>query len=190
MLDRHVIANMALGRLGANRISSFDEGTTEAVLVSEDYGQVVRECLEDHPWNFAEAAERLSKDVVRARPDFNYSYTRPTDCLAPRYLMDDSGVIYRGGYKQSKSKICTDLDGAWLVYAYRAPENLWSPMFAAAVLHLLTSRMAMALTEVEGKAKAEFDLYMIALARARSRNSKQDTTEVFDTSGLIAWHAG
>lgn len=190
MLDRHVIANMVLGRLGANRISSFDENTTEASLVRENYDQVVRECLEDHAWNFAEATAALSADTTAARPDFDYSYTRPTDCIAPRWLMDAQGCRYRGGYQHSKSKICTDLAGAWLVYTYRAPESLWSPMFAAAVMHLLTSRMAMALTEVEGKAKAEFDLFMIALARARSRNSQQDSPEAFDTSGLIAFHAG
>ena len=190
MLDRHVIANMALGRLGANRISSFDQNSTEARLIREHYEQCVAECLEDHQWNFADAAAALSADGVRARPDFAYSYTRPRDCIAPRWLMDAQGCRYLGGYRHSKSKICTDLEGAWLAYTYRAPESLWSPMFGAAVMHLLTSRLAMPLTEVEAKADEEFKLHTIALARARSRNSQQDSPERFDTSVLLAVHSG
>lgn len=192
MPDRHVIANMALGRLGANRIDSFDQGTTEADLCRDNYEQCVRECLEDHGWNFAEDAQALVQDAVAARPDFTYSYQIPTDCIAPRWLMTSDGRDAGPGYtyRISRRKLCTDLGGAWLVFTYRAPEQFFSPLFVAALQHLLAARLAIPLTETEAKAQLEQAFYERTLARARSRNSQQDMAEAIDTSGLIDWHRG
>ncbi|MEY5100874.1 MAG: hypothetical protein RJA36_3593 [Pseudomonadota bacterium] len=192
MPDRHTIANMALGRLGASRIQSFSDGTVQSDLCRDHYDQCVRECLEDHPWNFAEAAVALSQDATAARPDYSFSYEVPVDCLAPRWLMRADGSPAGPGYpyRIGKSKLCTDLDGAWLVYTYKAPEHRFSPLFVAALHHLLAARLAGPITETETKAQYEQALYERTLARARTRNSQQDTPEQFDTSTLIAVHHG
>jgi hypothetical protein len=193
VLDRHVIANMALDTLGAAPISSFNQGTTEANSVSRHYEQVVRECIGDHPWSFAKATATLGQDATPAALDFDYSYTRPTDCISPRWLLERCGTRYvrsKYPYRVQDSKICTDLSGAGLAYIRRPPENSWDPKFVAAVMLLLASRMAMPLTEVNGKADELFKLHMVALAVARSRDSQKDTPDVFDTSELLAWHAG
>jgi hypothetical protein len=191
MPDRHTIANMALGRLGASRIQTFADGTVQSDLCRDHYDQCVRECLEDHPWNFAEAVFALTADTTAARPDFEFSYQLPVDCVAPRYLLRSDGYPPLGyDYRVSKDKICTDVADAWLVYTYRAPEHRFSPLFIGALQHLLAARMAGALTETETKAQYEQALYQQTLARARSRNSQQDMPERFDTSTLTGVHHG
>lgn len=195
MPDRISICNMALGRLGAVRIASLDEATTQADLCRDHYQQCVDEVLEDHPWNFAEHAARLAAATIEdARPDFGYCYVLPTGgqypILAPRWLMDGQGKRSRCGYRISGAHLYTELAGAWLVYTYRAPEHRWSPLFVKCVMHLLAARLAGPLTETEAKVEIEQKLYEAALPVARNRNSQQDTPEVFDTSLLIEAHVG
>ncbi len=47
------IANVALARLGAKRISAIDEDTENARLINSVYGTIRDEVLRAHPWNFA-----------------------------------------------------------------------------------------------------------------------------------------
>jgi hypothetical protein len=106
--------------------------------------------------------------------------------------MRSDGALAGPGYSYriSRTKLCTDLDGAWLVYTYRAPEQYFSPLFVGALQHLLASRLALALAETENTAQVEHNLYMETLRRARSRNSQQDMAEAIDTGLLVDWHHG
>jgi hypothetical protein len=190
MPERHVIANRALGLVQENRISSFDQGTTESELVKENYESSVKTCLEDGAWNFAETAARLAKDASPARPDFDFSYAIPIDCIAPKWMLEPDGRISRIGYRISKSRLCTDLDNPWLVYTYRAPEYLFGSMFTDALVYLLASRISPALTETEAKTEQLYKLYIDAITRARSRNAQQDMAEQFDTTTFTSAHVG
>jgi hypothetical protein len=188
--DRHAICNLALGYIGAARINSFDDGSAEADLCRDLYETAVREVLQDHPWNFAEAAQSLPAAAVVGRPDFAYRYALPIDCIAPRWLMTSDGRRSAATYRLSKRVICTDLEDACLVYTYRAPEQFFAPLFTTTLAYLMAHRLAGPLTEDDGKVEGHYKLYMQTLARARSRDSQQDSPEVIDTSTLIAWHVG
>lgn len=190
--DRTSIANIALAYLGADRIQSFDQDTETAAAVRDLYEQAVRECLEDHPWNFAEKAVALIPDATPARPDFDYSYNMPPDHVATRWLMrGDDGRRSEALFRMTDGdKLVTDLENAWLVYTYRAGEHLFSPLFVAALGHLLAHRLAGPLTESDTKVEGHYRLYVQTLARARNRNGQQDSPEQIDTSTLIRWHHG
>lgn len=190
MADRHAYCNVALGYLGANRINSFDDGSVEADLCRDLYETAVLECLQDHPWNFAEAAASLPASATVGRPDFAYSYALPTDCVAPRWLMEPTGSRSGYTYRLSKRTLCTDLADAWLVYTYRAPEQFFAPLFGTALTYLLAHRLAGPLTEDDAKVEGHYKLYVQTLARARSRDSQQDSPESIDTSLLTGWHSG
>lgn len=193
MPDKISICNMALGRLGVTRIASLDEGTTQADLCRDHYEQVVREVLEDHPWNFAEHAIALAADATPARPDFAYSYNLPQgvyELIAPRWLLDNTGYRSVCPYRITGGKLVTDLEGAWLVYTYRAPEHRWSPMFTTCIMYLLASRLAGVLTETDSKVEMEWRLYQQTLPIARNRNSQQDVPEFFELDELTGVHRG
>lgn len=191
MPDRISICNTALGFLGVDPISSFEDGSVQADLCARVYEQCVREMLEDHPWNFAEATDELTKDAGRVRPDFAYSYTLPVKYISARFLMTPDGRQSRYPYRISNEiKLCTDLDNAWLCYTMRVGEHAFRPLFVASLQHLVASRLAGPLTEVDAKTAEHFQLHMTFLARARNRDSMQDSAEVFQTDALVAWHAG
>lgn len=191
MHDKISVANIALAYLGADPITSFDQGIPPADYCKQMYEQCVREVLEDHPWNFAEAAVGLAADATPARPDFDYSYNIPPDVVATRWLMTDDGRRSQYPFRMTKgNKLCTDLESAWLVYTYRAPESLWTPLSIAALAHLLASRLAGPITEEATKVEGHFRLYQAHLARARSRSGQQDSPEEVYTGTLVDWHGG
>lgn len=192
MADRLAIANVALGLLGANRIQSFEDGTVEADLCRDLYESVVREALEDHPWNFAEACVRLARDTSPARPDFDFSYQLPTDCVRPLHLLDEDGREARGyRYRIVKPrKLCTDLERPFLVYLYRAPEADWTGKFALAVAYNLAHYLAGPITEDQQKVRDHKQLYADQLGSARNRSSQEDTPEQIETGALVDFHHG
>lgn len=75
------ICNMALDKIGANRISSLSDTDRTSVLCNDVYERARDELLYSHPWNFAITRASLSADA--ATPDWEYSnqYTLPNDCL-------------------------------------------------------------------------------------------------------------
>lgn len=190
MPDRHGIANMALGFLGADPLQSFDDGTTQADLCKALYEGCVGVVLEDHDWRFAEAAERLGPDAVAARPDFAYSYQLPRDCVAPRGILTSDGRRSNYPYRISKRSLCTDQTSPWLVYTYRAPEQFFTNYFTKSVAYLLASELAGPLTEDQKKASDNLKAYTYWIARGRSKDSQQDTTSAINTYDLVNWHVG
>jgi hypothetical protein len=190
MPDRHGIANMALGFLGAEPLQSFDDQTTQADLCKALYEGCVGVVLEDHDWRFAEAVVRLGQDATAARPDFLYSYPLPRDCIIPRGLLTSDGRACTAAYRVSRRSLCTDETSPWLVYTYRAPEQYFRPYFTKAVAYLLASELAGPLTEDAKKAADNLKAYSFWVARGRSLDSQQDTPLNVDTYDLVRWHAG
>jgi len=190
MPDRHGIANMALGFLGADALQSFDDGTTHADLCKALYEGCVTTVLQDHDWRFAEAVERLGRDAVPARPDFSASYALPRDCIIPRGLLTTDGYRSNYSYRVQGRSLCTDQESPWLVYTRRAPEQFFAPYFVKAVAYLLASELAGPLTEDAKKAADNLKAYSFWVARGRSLDSQQDTSSAVDTYELVRWHTG
>jgi hypothetical protein len=190
MPDRHGIANMALGFLGSDPLQSFDDGTTAADLCKALYEGCVTAVLEDHDWRFAEAVERLGQDATAARPDYQFSYSLPRDCIIPRGLLTTGGYRSNCPYRVSKRSLCTDETSPWLVYTFRAPEQFFRPYFTKAVAYLLASELAGPLTEDAKKAADHLKAYTYWVSRGRSLDSQQDTPLNVDTYDLVRWHAG
>src|SRR5574343_114748 len=67
------IANRAITKLGGERISTFDDGTTESRAVKSMYDIARRDLLRRAVWNFAKKRKTLAAVVV-ATTDWNYQY--------------------------------------------------------------------------------------------------------------------
>lgn len=92
------ICNMALGRMGANRINNIDdssESTLEAIQCRLHYSQTRRALLRTHRWRFAKARAQLSEDTVT--PDFEWAHQfhLPNDFLAMRSIYEDNATPSR-----------------------------------------------------------------------------------------------
>ena len=75
------ICNMALRRLGAERITSLADTTKRAKLCNDAYTLVRDRVLRSHPWNFAMRRVTLAKLVTTPEFGFDNEFQLPSDCL-------------------------------------------------------------------------------------------------------------
>lgn len=132
------IANLALGKLGQKRIDSLSEESTEARWASELYPQARDFVTSDGLWRHAEAIISLEEAGTNTREDdWDYQYTRPSDCLKLRYLLPEQGGFdprYPVRFITSGSAIFTDEQNARAVYTAQTTDvTLFPPGFTDAV---------------------------------------------------------
>lgn len=94
------ICNMALGRIGANRLAytgttetDLDANTTlEAIQCNLNYEQTRNSLLRSHWWNFASARANLVLDTETPPFEWSYQFKLPDDYLRMRTVYDS--ILY------------------------------------------------------------------------------------------------
>lgn len=75
------IANIALAKIGASRITSFDEDSPEAEVLNTLYSFVRDDEIAKYNWNFAKTRRRLPSENSTPAFGWRYQYLMPSDCL-------------------------------------------------------------------------------------------------------------
>lgn len=93
-----IIANKALYKIGAKRLSSLDDGSPNSILINDIYPSCLIELLEEHPWSFAVQTVSMTQlALLTALPVMNdgvdVAYACPADFLNI-YLLS-TPAIYR-----------------------------------------------------------------------------------------------
>ena len=88
------ICNIALGYLGARRITSFDveEDSTEWLLCNENYANLRDAVLEEREWTFAVKRVDLDPSTTEIVFGFERLFTKPTDSVRILTVHDDSVI--------------------------------------------------------------------------------------------------
>lgn len=75
------IANIALAKIGATRITSFDEDTPEAEILTTLFSFMRDDEISKYNWNFAKTRRRLPAENGTPAFGWQYQYLLPADCL-------------------------------------------------------------------------------------------------------------
>jgi len=130
------ICNTALTMIGADRINSFDEDTSNARACNAIYDQLRKEELISHPWNFATERVQLAQLSSTPAYGFNYEFSLPTDYL--RII----AVQYDYAYRVEDFKLRSDQAPFRCEYI-KDVEDVSE--FSYAFIQLLTARLALEL---------------------------------------------
>lgn len=107
------IANLALGTIGATRITALTQAIEEARVVNNVYDSVRDEVLMEHPWSFAQKRVALVDMTRTAQDDW---------VTATAYVVDDvreaaNGYYYKCLIAHTSGVFATDLAaGKWVLY--------------------------------------------------------------------------
>lgn len=87
------VANAALRLIGANRITSFTDGSKNANAVQDVFSGLRDDLLRSHLWNFATKRIKLARSSTAPAFQFTYAYALPADWLRTAGAFDnDAGV--------------------------------------------------------------------------------------------------
>lgn len=166
------ICSAALLMVGAEDISSFEDGSREAKLCASFYPTTRDELLQAYPWRFATLQADLSRLAETPRFGFRYAYQLPVSTL--RVVRAAS----RGAYQVYDGKLYSHDSALQAVMVYRPQENRLPAFFVRALEYKLAEILSLALlddlTKSQMFAKKAYD----QLASARAVEAQQSTSVV------------
>jgi hypothetical protein len=181
--------NDALGQIGSARITSIDDGSTNANHCLTFYPALRDSMLRGHFWNFALVWQQLAQDVPAPTIGYAYSYELPPNMLRLKdyagalptsttftSLLWAPGVRFVQNYKIEGSKLRTN-DGQAFIQFIERKENPdeWDAMFYQAVATMLASKLAMAIRKDPKLSMALLQQAESFLSMAMSVDGQEDS---------------
>lgn len=176
------VINVALRRVGANRITSLSEDDASAVVANDLFSEVLDDLLRQHAWNFATKRAKLAQLSETPTFEFDHGYSIPADWIRTISVHPNSAgagtMLYREEQLGDKRVILTSADDVYLRYIARVEDpNLWPPDFRNAMSMTLARDFAIPLGN-SNTMHVSFDrLSRSAIARARSSDAMGSSPE-------------
>lgn len=180
------ICSRALILIGADPITSFDDGNTEALVASNMYEDVARAALVNSRWRFATNQAILNLLTATPTGRYNIAYQLPSDLLMLHAVTVNDLPIE---YQIYGNKVYTDgdvNDVAIADYTYRANEVDWPSYFTIAVEYSLAVVFATSIARDSTLGALMQTQARESMAKARSLDSQQQTSRKLTTSRFIA----
>lgn len=182
------IANSALRKIGANTITSFLDGTSNANIVADQYENVRDYLMRAHTWNFATKLKKLARSANTPAFQWDHQYPVPSDFLRVVAVADNDaghGVVkYEIGYDDTDGNVIfADVDELWLRYIARITDpNRMSPDFREALSFALAAEFAVSIANSNTLHDRMFDRFQRIFRRARSADGMEDYPAEFPLS--------
>lgn len=179
------IANLALTKLGAGRITSFADNSKAAKALSAVYDIILDAELRSHIWNFAKKRTSLAALADAPAWGFAYQYQLPSDCLLVFQVNDyfthvpgwaDYITADDQPFQIEGRTIHSDLVAPLKIrYVYRCTDpTQFDAMFIEALACKLAVAVCEDLTQSTTKQNTVLGDYDRAIAKARSTNAIEE----------------
>ena len=179
------ICSRALILIGADPITSFDDGTTEALVSVNMYEDVARASLVNARWRFTTNQAVLNRLSDAPTGRYSQAYQQPTGTLMVHAVTVEDMPIE---YQIYGDKIYADTSATQTLvadYTYRANEQDWPSYFTLAVEYALATLFATSIARDASLASLMKQAATEAMAKARSLDAQQHTTRKLTTSRFI-----
>ena len=180
MSSKIIICTNALLQLGSQPISSFTEGTDNALLCSNLWPQTRDGVLRSHPWN--RAIKRVSLAPSANEPVWGYAFAFDL----PGDLLTILEVDTKGDHKVENGQILADENPLLIKYTYRN-ENV--PSYDALMIEAMTwammSVLAYPITKSTTKSTEINNIYLLRLRLARTVDAQEDSPDQIGDSQLL-----
>ena len=177
------LCSSALIKIGANGISSFEDGTAEARIAASLYPLIRDGLLCVHPWTFATAKVELVRLAQEPITDFAYAFELPADFL--RAISAGAGRGRGLHYQIINRQLHTNADEVTLTYLFLPSEEDFPAHFAPVLVTRLAAEFCIPLTENTSRADSLHNQAQQELRLARLIDSQQDTPPRVEDFTLI-----
>lgn len=176
------IANLALQKLGEERIASLTEDSRNARSCLNCYANLRDSELRSHPWSFAIKRVILAPSPTAPAFDYLYKFGLPVDCLRAlppndndldwkvegRFILTNAlrgSAVLPAGVSTAAAQLA-------LIYIAQITDTTqFDPMFDQALAALMAAEMCEELTQSNTKRDAAEKNYKFWIAEARKANA-------------------
>jgi len=178
-MDAVSIVNLALGQLGAKRITSLDDASTEAQVMKDLFAPTRDDLMAAHWWTFAVTRISLAADVATPEFDWSHQFTLPSTVLSV-LRCDDGSLTYDLDWQREGDKVVANIAGPLYLQVLQRVEDpsMWSPGFCTVLAFQLAAMACTALTESGTKFDALTKLAQFHLRAALASDGRQGRAEV------------
>ena len=179
------VCSRALILVGAEPITSFDDGNNEALIASNMYEDVARASLLNTRWRFSTNQAILNRLSDAPTGRFDAAYQLPSGWLMTHVVtVNDTPIEYQ---TYGDKLFCNEGASSELVldFTYRANEQGWPSYFTIAVEYELASVFAVSLARDQALAQLMTQQAATSMMRARNLDAQQQTTIKLSTSLFI-----
>ena len=176
------MASRALVLIGAEPITSFELSTTEALVASNMYEDVVRSSLCVARWRFSSEQATLNQLTDLPTGRFDIAHQLPSNLLMLHAVTVNDNKI---GYTIYGDKVFSNASTADVLvadYTFRAPETSFPSYFALAVQYALASVFATSIARDDKLMEMMETKADRLMAKARNLDSQQQTTRSLSTT--------
>ena len=178
------ICSNALLKIGAEGITSFEDGTAEAEIAYSLYPMLRDGLLSSYPWSFAKTQKTLPRLYNVPVADYRYAYLLPNDFL--RVISAGSGNIGRGTeYRIFENRLHTNASEVTLSYIFRPNESAFPAFFCEALIAKLAAEFCLPLTESSSRAEVLYKLATESITKARLIDAQQASPRTFEDFSLM-----
>ena len=179
------ICSRALILIGAEPISSFDDGTTEATVAVNMYEDVVQAALVNSRWRFATNQKIVNRLTDAPTGRYDYAYQLPSDMIMLHGATVNGNLIEYQVYGDKLFADTTETDTVIVDYSFRASEVNFPSYFTLAVEFSLAIIFATSIARDASLASLMTERAESSMAKARSLDSQQQTTRKLETSRFL-----
>ena len=179
------VCSRALILIGADPITSFDDGNNESLVAVNMYEDIARSALVNTRWRFATNQAVLNRLTNAPTGRYDAAYQLPTGWLMTHVVtVNDFSIEYQ---TYGDKLYCDEASTSTLVldYTYRADETDWPSYFTVAVEYELASVFAVSLARDQSLAQIMAQQANAAMIKARNLDAQQQTTRKLTTNRFI-----
>jgi len=179
------VCSRALLLIGAEGISSFQDGTAESDVADAMYEDVTRTALTNTRWRFATKQAVLNRLSAAPTGRFDAAYQLPGDFLMVNAVTVSDFPIQYDIY--NNRVFCNESDNAEVIadYIFRANESDWPAYFTLAVEYAMAAVFATSIARDAQLTQMMEQKAQFHMMQARRLDSQQQTTRRLYTSRFI-----
>lgn len=179
------ICQQALVLIGAQPLTSFDDGTTESIACSNLYENTARDELGQYRWRFASNQVQLSRLVDVPSAKWEAAYQLPPECLSISTVYVNDIPIDFDRYEDNVFCNAEVEDVVILEGTFRVDEQFWPPYFVQMMVYRIASQLAHSIAAQVDTSDLLDQRAMRHARMARNRDAQGRTAPKIDTSRLI-----
>ena len=180
------VCSRALIMIGADPITSFDDGNNEALIASNMYEDIARASLVNTRWRFATNQVILNRLTEVPTGRYDAAYQLPSGLLMTHAVTVNDNPIEYQTYGDKLFNNASSSDELVLDFTYRAEEQYWPSYFTVAVEYELAVVFAVGLARDQQLAQLMSQQAIAAMTKARNLDGQQQTTRKLITNRFIS----